>query len=147
MLYRLTRDDGAQHRLNGSLWEAALELAYLYGWRPAGTDPPRSSAPQACRPTARTSGRLDYFSLQSQHVRQDDARRLAEALMRSLESIPDSPSIPGGPRRFPVAAASLSVVPSRASAVAEGLSAARKQALRNLARFAACAGFSIDGTL
>ena len=62
--YRLTRDDGVGIHVLGSAWETALELAYLYGWEPAGTDAPESGR---WRDRQALSGALvwdaqDYFS-------------------------------------------------------------------------------------
>ena len=75
MKYRLTRDDGAQIDVAGVVWESVLELAYRYGWRPTGTDAPRTSA------LSRWT-RADYFSASSQYVRAVDARELGTAALR-----------------------------------------------------------------
>lgn len=145
-MYRLTRDDGAELQVIGSAWESALELASLYGWRPAGTESPES------RPRLRSDGRprtdawdrMDYFSYGSQRVGGLDARSFAESVLRALAHIPDrephaeAPSRSASPRSSPL--------PSRHSAVAEGMSAPRRRLLRRLAAFAGRGGFRIDGS-
>lgn len=147
-VYRLTRDDGVELRVSGSIWEAALELAYLYGWRPVGTEAPQTEAWRGRRSPSR--GRVwdsqNYFSNDSQHVRQDDARALAEAVLRALLRIPDRGFLGEG-RRSAVAAVPPSTVHSRASAIADGLSAPRRNAMRHFAAFADCGGFTIDSVL
>jgi hypothetical protein len=147
-MYRLTRDDGVELRVSGSIWEAALELAYLYGWRPAGTQTPQTEAWRGRRlpSSAPAWDSQDYFSRESQRVGRDDARFLAEAVLRALLHIPD-----GGPRSEPAGIAAGTVhpspMPSRASAVAEGLAVSKRNVMRRFAAFADCGGFKIDSAL
>ena len=144
--YRLTRDDGALLQVAASAWEGALELAYLFGWQPAGTEAPeggswrqRSSVSQVL-----VWDSQDYFSHLLQHVRRDDACSLASGVARALEHMTDRGSSRGGTRRE-VGAGPLSPLPSRASALAEGLSVAKRKAMRQLVVFANSGGFTIGG--
>jgi hypothetical protein len=141
--YRLSRDDGARLDVHGSAWEAALELAYLYGWHPAGTETPQTDAWRNSRPSSAGPAlwdAQDYFSRQLQHVGQRDARALAQALDRALHQIQDE-----GPAATRVHARA-SPMPSRATARAEGLSVSRRTAIGRLAAFANAGGFTIAGS-
>ena len=146
-MYRLTRDDGKSLFLDGGSWEGALELAFFYGWRPAGTEAPRRADGAAPRPEpqARPWDGHDYFSHHRQRVGSDDARALAGALLRALLHIPDSKA-----RTEDTSAQSssgaASTIPSRASAVADGLSSPRRNAIRRFAVFADRGGFTIGGS-
>jgi len=82
--YGLTRDDGEQLLLTAPAWEAALEIAFHHGWRPAGTSAPLG-------PTSRGTpwDTHDYFTHQRQHVRLSDALALGQALARGLDRDPD----------------------------------------------------------
>jgi hypothetical protein len=143
--YRLSRDDGVRLVVNGSDWEAALELAYLYGWHPAGTGTPPTDAWRNRR--AGSSALLvwdskDYFSRHDQHVDQRDARAIAQALQRALVHI-EQPGDPRGAGARPHPQASP--MPSRAAARAEGLTTSRRNAIGKLAAFAIEGGFTIAG--
>jgi hypothetical protein len=70
-------------------WAKALELAKLYGWKAAGTQPP--SHIDFVQLNAEWDGR--YFTNDGQVVKTEDAHSLAAALERSLDDIPDE-SIP-----------------------------------------------------
>lgn len=136
-VYRLKGDDGVELRMNDGIWETALELACLYGWKPAGTEAPRTASwlgRRTARGPAAWNGR-DYFSSESQHVAGGDSRALADALRRALEQVQASPrvgaAVPGSP------------LPSRASARADGLSPSRRRSMSRLADFAARRGFTI----
>jgi hypothetical protein len=67
-------------------WGKALELAQIYGWRPAGTCPPRHI--DFYQLNAEWSGR--YFTNDGQMVKAEDARALAAALERALDHISDA---------------------------------------------------------
>jgi hypothetical protein len=141
--YGLSRDDGVRLVVNGNDWEAALELAYLYGWKPAGTEAPRTDAWRNHRPSsvgALVWDAKDYFTRHQQHVGPHDARALAQALQRAVVQIelPREESSAGAPTRS-------SPLSSRATARAEGLSASRRKALGRLATFATEGGFTIAG--
>lgn len=93
MKYRLTRDDGTEMDVQGALWESVLEIAFLNGWVPAGTEEPRTDSwrramatnvrqPPVLAPRPWPSG--DYFSGASQYVRPDDASSLAAAVLRAF---------------------------------------------------------------
>ena len=145
-MYRLTRDDGAELCVSGNLWESALELGFLYGWKPVGTETPDTDAWRGRRPglTSPVWDRSDYFSHHGQRVRAADARALSEAVLCALQHIPevgpdeDRPSI--------VETAPTSPVPSRASAVADGLSISKGKLMRRFAAFANAGGFTIGGS-
>lgn len=140
--YRLTRDDGEEILVRGSTWESALELAFLYGWRPAGTETPPTGAWRSRRATGARWDSSDYFSHQSQHVGEADARALAKAVDSALLAIPDwsSNAAKGSAADACVA---RTPVPSRASAVADGLSDPRRNLVRKVAAFASRGGFTI----
>jgi len=74
VVYRLSRDDGANLQVNETVWEAALAVAFAHGWKPAGTKRAGRSAWNA----------QDYFSRGSQRVLGEDAMKLASALLRGL---------------------------------------------------------------
>jgi hypothetical protein len=143
--YRLSRDDGVRLVVDGNAWEAALELACLYGWQPAGTETPRSDAWRGSRPRSASTpvwDAKDYFSRHDQHVGPRDARALAEALQRALVQIQGGrqergPLVPDRSRASPM--------PTRASARAEGLTSSRRNAIGRLATFAIEGGFTIAG--
>lgn len=145
-MYRLTRDDGSQILINGSIWESALEIAYAYGWRPAGTEAPQTSAWLQRRSASRglVWDRGDYFSCESQHVKYNDALALAGAIARALREIPDRVG-PDEPDSCAVESNGQSCLPSRASATADGLSAHRRGVMRRFAAFADRGGFRISG--
>lgn len=142
--YRLTRDDGVKLDVDGGTWERALELAYLYGWKPAGTESPRTDGWRGRGPAPMWDAQ-DYFSQQAQHVGTDDACALATAVASALRQIPDE-AAPRGRHTSPAPRTATSPMPSRASAVSEGLSPTRKGVLRRFAAFATRGGFTIAGT-
>ena len=101
MKYRLTHDDGLTVEVAESVWEALLERAYRNGWRPSGTEPPRSrvvrcgeGAPEASRPQSARARTIvgprwassDYFSASSQYVSAEDARLLGCAALARTEA-------------------------------------------------------------
>jgi hypothetical protein len=73
-------------RFSRQAWAKALELARLYGWQPMGTRPP--SIPDFDELGADWTG--TYLTNDGQVVKAEDARALAAALERALESIPDT---------------------------------------------------------
>jgi hypothetical protein len=88
----------------------------------------------------------DYFSHESQRVGQHDASALAEAVLRALEDIPDR--IAFRPEdRGAVGVGAPSPIPSRASAIADGLSVQRRSAMHRFVVFADRGGFTIDRAL
>lgn len=144
-MYRLTRDDGSQILINGSIWESLLEIAYVYGWRPAGTEAPRTSAWLQRRTVSRglVWDRSDYFSHESQHVGHNDAHDLSGAVARALRAIPDR--VEAQEADTYAVPAGASCIPSRASASADGLSPHRRNVMRRFATFAGSGGFTISG--
>ncbi len=132
--------------MSGGAWEAALELAFLYGWKPAGTNSPRTEAWKSRQAVngAPVWDSQDYFSYESQRVGRADACALSQAILRAMGQIPD-----GGPtredHRRPVGPILPSPIPSRASAIADGMSTYRRNVMRRFARFADSGGFTIDG--
>lgn len=134
-LYSLTRDDGARLFVPANAWEAALELAYLYGWRPAGTESPRSVPP--------AWDAQDYFTHQRQRVRSEDARALGLALGRALQGFPE-----GDPAAQDAQALERSSpMPSRSAAHQAGLNVTQRLALDRFAAFALRGGFTIHGAV
>lgn len=144
-MYRLTRDDGVVLLVDGTVWESALALGYVYGWRPAGTGRPRSASGAVATVRSDWNSR-DYFSYHSQHVGQADARALAGAVDRALAHIPDTAPVPGLTEDAAPATQAKPFL-SRASAIAEGLTARRKRIMHRLVAFADDGGFTIDRAL
>jgi hypothetical protein len=145
--YRLTRDDGVGLQVNGNAWETALELAYLYGWKPAGTDAPEAGSwlDQRTSTEALSWDRQDYFSHQSQRVGREDARALAGGVSRALADIADKASRLAVGREVFLEVIPAGCLPSRASALADGLSVTRRNTMSRLVAFASSGGFTIDG--
>jgi len=138
--YVLTRDDGTRMEVNENAWETALELACLYGWKPAGTESPHIPEWHARTlegPALWDS--QDYFSRKLQRVGQEDSHALAAALARALRHIPELALAPDEPEL-------LSLLPTRASAVNDGLSRAKRNAIGRFAAFASRGGFTIEGS-
>jgi hypothetical protein len=89
VVYRLTREDGAEIDVAGSVWEAVLERAYQNGWRPSGTGAPWEPGGKVLRvavigdaTSQRSWPEFDYFSASSQHVYSEDAFELGAAVLR-----------------------------------------------------------------
>lgn len=143
-LYTLTRDDGARLFVPANAWEAGLELAYLYGWRPAGTESPRGTVRARADATAlQPWDAQDYFTHQRQRVRSDDARSLGQALGRALSGFPDGDSSTQDPDTLERS----SPMPSRSAARQAGLNLTQRRALDRFAAFALCGGFTIFGAV
>lgn len=141
-LYSLTRDDGVRLFVPANAWEAALELAYLYGWRPAGTQSPRAGARVASDAgMPQPWDAQDYFTHQRQRVRSDDARALGMALGRALRGFPEGDSSVSDPE----ALERESPMPSRSAARQAGLNLTQRRAMDRFAAFALCGGFTIHG--
>ncbi len=67
------------------VWDQTLALARMYGWRPAGTRPPKDWPEES-------EGRAwsgSYVLNGGQTVAREDASHLADALERALDDIPD----------------------------------------------------------
>jgi hypothetical protein len=99
VVYRLTREDGAELDVAGSVWEAVLERAYQNGWRPSGTGAPwepdgkTSRVPTIGDPTSpKAWPEFDYFSASSQHVYAEDAFQLGAAVLRGARRADESVS-------------------------------------------------------
>jgi hypothetical protein len=76
--------------LPGTLWIALLNLAQLFGWMPAGTDPPDPIAidfPVESECLGRDGG---YYPPHCQVMTRDDAQGFAQGLERALLDIPDA---------------------------------------------------------
>lgn len=144
--YRLTRDDGALLQVAASAWEGALELAFLFGWKPAGTEAPDDSSWRQRGSASRVLvwDSQDYFSHRLQHVARDDASSLARGVARALDHLADG-GFPTGSVARGTRTSGASPLPSRASVLAEGLSVAKGKAMRQLAVFANDGGFTIGG--
>ena len=80
---------GGTERFNVTSWCKVLELAFEYGWRPAGTQAPTFQ--QADDGTAETAKDWSgtYLTNDYQRVGDEDAANIAEALRRALSDIPD----------------------------------------------------------
>jgi hypothetical protein len=143
-VYVLTHADGRDLHVTAVIWEAALALAFAYGWVPAGTGSPTTVAWQNARQMAglRVWDRQDYFSRHSQHVERKDARELAGAVLRGLLFLPGTQVA-----REPEAQGPKETVGGARSAalqVAVGMTERRRSLLRSVALFADSGGFTID---
>jgi len=144
--YRFTRDDGVQLQVVESAWEFALELAYRSGWKPAGTEAPRTHAwrERCASPGPHLWDRQDYFTHQSQRVGQADARAIARGVARALKDVGGWPASGGDGAAAP-AVLPRGATASRPSAKAEGLSASKWNAMCRFIDFANSGGFTIGG--
>jgi hypothetical protein len=134
--YGLTRDDGALLLVPANAWEASLELAYVHGWRPAGT-----TAPLGLAGHGETWSVQDYFTHRSQHVGRADARALGQALELALRRRPESSvTAPGGTSRNPSKHVGRSLTPPIE------LNGLQRKAMVRFAAFAQLGGFTIHGT-
>ncbi len=124
-MYQLSREDGRNLRVNDTVWEAALAVAFANGWIPAGTRRTGQPAWNA----------QDYFSRRSQRVVGEDALELASALVRGLllRVGHDHPA-PSG------AAEGAGATP----VLAPGMTQRQRHLLRGIAVFVRGGGFTID---
>ena len=79
-----------RERFSNVAWSSVLELAYKYGWKPAGTEPGAWVDPE----TGELDGQLSpdpdkwsgtYFSNDCQWVTEGDAAGIADALEHALK--------------------------------------------------------------
>jgi hypothetical protein len=91
---------GGYFRFSNSAWCAVLELAYEYGWEPAGTEAPEFTfyAPDGVTVDEAQTREWrqhyrnwdgSYFGNAFQVVCDEDAANIAEALERALDDVPD----------------------------------------------------------
>jgi hypothetical protein len=85
---------GGTERFSNRSWCKMLELAYEYGWQPAGTEPGQWCDPETGELVEQMSPDPDewnggYLSNDNQWVTEEDAANIAEALERALENEPD----------------------------------------------------------
>jgi hypothetical protein len=95
--------EGGYFRFNWEGWREVLELAYQYGWEPAGTELPEYSfynqdgTVNLGRTRAYREDAKDwdgsYFGNEGQWVTEEDAARIADALERALTHIPDEETV------------------------------------------------------
>jgi hypothetical protein len=85
--------------LPGTLWVALLNLAQLYGWMPAGTDPPDPSIVELASVVDLPVGFEclgrdgSYYPSRCQVMTREDAQRFAQGLERALLDIPKTVQI------------------------------------------------------
>lgn len=88
---------GVDFHFNWTNWRRVLELAYRYGWVPAGTEldhfgkVDEELAEQYRHPYEDWDG--TYFGNSFQWVTAEDAANIAQALERALEDIPDEDTV------------------------------------------------------
>jgi len=83
-------------------WAQALQLAHLYGWKPAGTLQPEPEDASSVEPALLDQWDGRYFDPLAQWVTDEDARRLGAALQAALPELADGPGDPGSPQEvFP----------------------------------------------
>jgi hypothetical protein len=85
---------GGIERFNNTSWCKMLELAYEYGWKPAGTEPGQWFNSETGEVDEQMSPDPDewdgnYFTNDFQWVTDEDAAHIADALERALDDIPD----------------------------------------------------------
>jgi hypothetical protein len=85
---------GGYYRFSNTSWRKVLELAFEYGWKPAGTEPGRWVDPSTGELDKQMSPNPDewdgtYFGNESQWVTDEDAAHIADALEQALDDIPD----------------------------------------------------------
>ena len=85
---------GGLERFSNTSWRKMLELAYEYGWKPAGTERGQWVDPetgeldeQMCPDPDEWDG--NYFTNAFQWVTEEDAAHIADALEKALDDIPD----------------------------------------------------------
>jgi hypothetical protein len=78
---------GDRFRWKREAWDAVIELAKRFGWKPAGTRPPRGVRVAEWNPD-------DYATCARQQVTETDALTLAAALERALAAIPKDSTAP-----------------------------------------------------
>jgi hypothetical protein len=157
---------GGDFRFNIFAWGQVLGLAQQYGWEPAGTE----MQPMELR---NADGSVDheltehymalavdwdgnYFTNDFQHVSDEDAATIADALERALDDIPDFDSgektkefTPDEPPDNPVARALLEgglkpfVAPNDLLGPAEFFSGEDKQKIRDFIEYCRAGGFVI----
>ena len=84
-LYRVT--DGAYFRWSLHYWEAVLDLAMRYGWRPVGTVSPQRAVVEHIIWDG------SYAANSGQTVTTEDAEMMAAALEKALPDIPSREAI------------------------------------------------------
>ena len=85
---------GGYQRFSNASWRDVLELAHLYGWKPAGTEPGQWCDPETGELDEQLSGDPDewcgtYFGNDYQWVTAEDAANMADALERARGGMPD----------------------------------------------------------
>ncbi len=84
---------GCTERFGQSTWASMLQLAYLYGWEPLGTEPHQWIDPETGELDERSQDPdkwdRNYTSNDFQWVTEEDAARIAQALENALEDILD----------------------------------------------------------
>jgi hypothetical protein len=84
MGYDLSGKGGDWCHFNVPTWPWVLALAFVFGWRPAGTAAPTFNEGGECDPDPDWDG--GYFSNDHQAVLEPDARAMGEALHGALET-------------------------------------------------------------
>ncbi len=87
--------EGGTERFSNAAWRSVLELAYEYGWKPAGTEPGAWADPETGELDKQLSPDPDewsgtYFSNDFQWVTEEDAAGIADALEHALKDTPFS---------------------------------------------------------
>ena len=114
---------GGYFRFSNTSWCKVLELAYGYGWKPAGTEPGQWVDPSTGELAEQLSPDPDkwdgnYITNAAQWVTDEDAASIADALEQALDDIPDSDT---GEKWVTYGPANLPTGPVERSLVEEGL--------------------------
>jgi hypothetical protein len=85
---------GGYQRFSNTSWCKMLELAHMYGWKPAGTEPGQWVDQSTGELNEQMSPDPDewdgsYFTNDFQWVADEDAAHIADALEQALDDIPD----------------------------------------------------------
>jgi hypothetical protein len=135
--------DSREFYLNDASWENLLELARINGWEPEGTIVPFDAASNKDQPEC-ADGRFPYWLNDYRKVTTTDARKMADALERSLDNLPNHdalehklPSLPVGSCGFLEKLRNLPISPM------EFYSGSDKQRVRNFIDFARAGSFAV----
>ena len=151
---------GGYQRFSNTSWCKMLELAYRYGWKPAGTEPGQWVDPSTGELTEQLSPDPDewdgnYFTNASQWVTDEDAAHIADALEQTLDDIPDFDTdekwVEYGPTNLPTSQVERSLVeqgfavsgPNESLSPLEFFSGERKQQVRDFITYCRAGAFFI----
>ena len=151
---------GGYYRFSNTSWCKVLELAYEYGWQPAGTEPGQwidSSTGELDEQMSPNPDEWDgsYFGNCFQWVTDEDAAHIADALEPALDDIPDIDTgekwVEYGPTDMPTVTVERSLVdegftisvPNKSLSSLEFFSGERNQQVRDFIAYCRAGAFYI----